>query len=449
MKQNSSFRIGNRIRSVSALTMDLALALILTLPLVLATPSLASGDEDEESIDEEELPALMQGTARGGTSAFMTSFGLLSTKELENATPWTAPDYSGQNGVLGWSDSVFEVPAGLKYRVAFWREIYSKLSTNQGLIHDSVYPEVVYETIDFNYIRHNTKLNAFQMEKQREELISKRKKEIANQLVRLNSWLHQKKTEKGLSPADLRVWHLFEKIRNPNKFLAAAAKKRIRFQLGQKDRFMLGIYYSGQYLSSMEAIFRNQRLPIELTRLPFVESSFNVNARSKVGASGIWQIMPRTGRGLLKINKVIDERNDPLVATLAAAKILKQNYSMLRSWPLALTAYNHGSYGVHLAAQKVGSRNIETIVEKYSSKQFGFASKNFYACFLAALIVERDARKYFGDVKWSSKIQFAGSSQNSTLGLNSTRRRLEKLHTPSAVSAYLSGRARPVYSNGK
>ena len=70
-----------------------------------------------------------------------------------------------------------------------------------------------------------------------------------------------------------------------------------------------GIGYSSQYLPVMENIFKERELPVELTRLPFVESSFNVEAFSKAGASGIWQFMPATGSQLMKVGDRVDERH--------------------------------------------------------------------------------------------------------------------------------------------
>src|SRR5690606_22709448 len=133
---------------------------------------------------------------------------------------------------------------------------------------------------------------------------------------------------------------LFRKIGDPNKFLNAAHYKRLRFQLGLKDRFLDGVKLSGEYLPFMDRIFIEHGLPFELTRLPIVESRYNAKARSKVGASGIWQFMPRTGADFMMINDAVDERNDPLRATEAAAKLLSINYKTLGNWPLAVTAYN-------------------------------------------------------------------------------------------------------------
>jgi membrane-bound lytic murein transglycosylase D len=164
-----------------------------------------------------------------------------------------------------------------------------------------------------------------------------------------------KKVEKNLplNDAEKRVAELFKNINEPRKYFNAAHNKRIRFQLGQKDRFLQGLFYSGRYLALMEKIFKTNGVPAEITRLPFVESSFNLKAQSKVGASGIWQFMRSTGKLYLKINDTVDERNDPIRATEAAAQLLKLNYESLGSWSLAITAYNHGRKGLMRAVQKV------------------------------------------------------------------------------------------------
>jgi membrane-bound lytic murein transglycosylase D len=146
----------------------------------------------------------------------------------------------------------------------------------------------------------------------------------------------------------------------------------------------------------MEHIFRQSGVPIELTRLPFVESSFNVKARSRVGASGIWQFMRYTGRRFMRINYAVDERNEPLRATEAAAKLFRMNYNMLNQWPLAVTGYNHGPAGVQRVVKKFNTDNIVELVDERHGR-FGFASANFYACFLAALEVEKNANKYFSN----------------------------------------------------
>lgn len=322
---------------------------------------------------------------------------------IDKKRPWEAPAYSKQikNGTtpLGYDEKTFEIPVGLKPRVDFWLDIYTKYTTQQGVLHDSAHVGVVYEVVDFSQIQSDASLSDRQKTKARRKLVEDRKKEIRERLLKLSSL----SSADGLEGEDLRFWNLFEKIDEPNKFKIATDRKRLRFQLGQKDRFAQGIYYSGQYLAEMEKIYSEMGLPIELTRLPFVESSFNVKARSRVGASGIWQFMRYTGKKFLRIHSAADERNDPLKATRASARLLKLNYEMLQKWPLAITGYNHGPAGVARMVKKFQTNDIvELVDERYG--RFGFASANFYACFLAALYAEKEAKKYFGDVYWGAPI---------------------------------------------
>ncbi|MEK6201353.1 MAG: lytic transglycosylase domain-containing protein, partial [Desulfobulbaceae bacterium] len=114
---------------------------------------------------------------------------------------------------------------------------------------------------------------------------------------------------------------------------------------------------------------------------------FNPDACSKVGASGLWQFTRTTGKRYLRIDHTIDERQDPFKASHAAAKFLKRNYSILGSWPLALTAYNYGTSGMMRAKKDKGS--YEKIFQEYQEGYFKFASRNFYPSFLAALRAAR------------------------------------------------------------
>ena len=173
------------------------------------------------------------------------------------------------------------------------------------------------------------------------------------------------------------------------------ALHNVRSQLGQRDFMLKGLASSGQYLPSMEEIFKRNDLPTELTRIPFVESSFNVNAESRVGASGIWQIMPSTGRQYFIVNERIDERNSPLKATVVAAKVFKLYHKILGHWPLTVTAYNHGVGSMQKAIRKAKSRHLHKIIKRYHRGSFKFASSNFYSSFLAALHAEKYHREIF------------------------------------------------------
>lgn len=304
---------------------------------------------------------------------------------------WQATNFAKQDSALGWTPEAFAVPKGMEERVQFWRDIYTKFNSNQGLLHDSKYVGLVYEMVDFQDIDMNTTLTNKQRERARKKRVDERKKEIATRLKRLQIL----SSPEGLSGEDLRYWDMFKNVDEAKKFSEAGRKGRLRFQLGQRDIFMRGIFQSGRYIRQMEQIFREEGLPIELTRLPFVESSFNLRARSRVGASGIWQFMRSTARLYMRMDASADERNDPLRATRAAAKKMRDNFTMLKSWPLAVTAYNHGPSGVKRLTEKLGTTDIAELVDTRRGR-FGFASASFYASFLAALDVESHADKHFG-----------------------------------------------------
>jgi membrane-bound lytic murein transglycosylase D len=149
----------------------------------------------------------------------------------------------------------------------------------------------------------------------------------------------------------------------------------------------------------MQKIFREEGLPPELAYLPLVESSFNIRARSSVGAVGMWQFMLETGKKFLRIDEDVDERLDPMAATRAAARLLKENYRILGRWPLAITAYNHGTDGIFRGVQAVESDNLVDLIRGYQSPTFGFASKNFYAEFLAVVDIVTNRERYFPDLR--------------------------------------------------
>src|SRR5260370_518395 len=102
----------------------------------------------------------------------------------------------------------------------------------------------------------------------------------------------------------------------------------------------------------------------------------------------------------------VDGGVGPFRSTEAAAQLLAYNYRVLGSWPLALTAYNHGTAGVRHAKETLGTDDIVKIVRSYSSRTFGFASRNFYVSFLAALDIDRNPEKYFGPLQRQSETRF-------------------------------------------
>ncbi len=322
-------------------------------------------------------------------------------RDLTPSRPWRAPDFLHQEAAMGWSPDAFTTPKGMEKQVEFWIDIYSKYNSDQGVLHDAENIDFVYSVIDFTSITQRTDINEFRKEYLKKSLVKSEK----NRIIAILKKLKSTKDPDSLDGEQRRIWDYYSNVDEKNKFVEATKKNRLRFQLGQRDRMVQGIYFSGRYLEDFEKIFREAGLPMELTRLVFVESSFNVLARSKVGASGLWQIMPYTAKPYKMINPSLDQRNLPNEATKVAAKLLKTNFTLLNSWPLAVTGWNHGPNGILKLTKKYKTRELGDLVDNVTMKRrFGFASRNFYASFMAALEVERNAPKYLGAVSWSQPL---------------------------------------------
>jgi membrane-bound lytic murein transglycosylase D len=292
----------------------------------------------------------------------------------------------------------FPVPPSLRVAITFWKNVFGKYSEHQILIHDTEHLGRVYAVLDYRDLAARGE-SAFTLEQVERAGMAAEKERIRDLLLALDA---RAGNDAGLTDEEQRIWNLFAKNPSPGKFAAAADPSRIRAQRGLRERFAEGVRVSRRYLGEMEEIFRSEGLPVELTRLPLVESCFNIEAYSKVGAAGIWQFMRSTGRTYMQIGGVLDERRDPLRATRAAAQHLGANFETLGSWPLAITAYNHGCAGIARAVSDTGTTDIGTIVRRYHGALFGFASRNFYAEFLAALAVESSADRYFGPLEFDA-----------------------------------------------
>jgi membrane-bound lytic murein transglycosylase D len=200
----------------------------------------------------------------------------------------------------------------------------------------------------------------------------------------------------GLTRHERRILHAFRDRATATDFLEAIG--RIRFQLGQSDRFHEGLIRAAVWEKQIARTLTQHGVPAEIAALPHVESSFNLAAYSKVGAAGLWQFMPSTAKRYMRVDSLVDERLDPYTATEAAANLMLYNYRLVGTWPLAVTAYNHGPGGLKRAQDDLGTSDIDVIVKRYQGATFGFASRNFYVAFLAALEVDRNAERYFGPI---------------------------------------------------
>lgn len=269
----------------------------------------------------------------------------------------------------------------LRTEIRFWIDIFTKYGDDSFVLHDPEDLALVYKTITYG---------PDESDFRREQRLTAARYEVEHALRSLADALAG---GRELTGQEKQLRKLFGPSAAPQRVKLCAS--RIRAQRGIANRFHQGMQRSTAYIPAIKKIFRNKGLPESLAYLPHVESSFDITARSKAGAAGMWQFMKPTARTFsLKMNAIIDERYDPLVASEAAAALLKMNYDELGDWGLALTAYNYGLGGMALAAERCGG-NYMNVRRKYQHPRFQFASKNFYPEFLAVMEIMENPAAYF------------------------------------------------------
>jgi membrane-bound lytic murein transglycosylase D len=281
------------------------------------------------------------------------------------------------------NEADFPLPQSLVPAVNFWVKVYTLADTESGFLHDNVNLDVVYEKLPRD-----------------KQLIDEHRAQIIQDLHVLASGKRSELTER--QQQILTLWG-----KDVSNETLQVATKNVRWQLGQSDRYLEGLRRSGAYVPHIRAVARSMGLPEELAALPHVESSFHPGASSSVAATGMFQFMRETGKRFMRVDTLVDERLDPYKSAYAALRLLKENYEDLGTWPLALTAYNHGTNGMLKAVREAGTKNIGEIVENYKGPRFGFASRNFYAQFLATRQVEKNSDKYFGPLVKQGAPEFA------------------------------------------
>lgn len=287
--------------------------------------------------------------------------------------------------VLFWSLSAhalppefFPVDAAMRVRVDFWKRVYTEITSEEAFLHDMEDLSVVYKKISYGGLSPRA----------RQRLAEDEKRKIQ---AALRSIVQKKR--QGLTDEETRILTV---IGNREDAEILEMGEDIRRQQGLRDRYFEGLVRAHPYMEKIQAIFVAEGLPKGLGFLPHVESSFNYRAYSKVGAAGMWQFMRSSARVYrMKMNYLVDERRDPLISTKAAARFLRDNYNRLGAWPLAITAYNHGPQSIQRAVEQHGTRDLSQIIEKYENRRFGFASKNFYATFMATAEISENPEKYF------------------------------------------------------
>ncbi len=275
---------------------------------------------------------------------------------------------------------LFPMPTTVAKQVWFWEKVFGKYKSTQVLIHDAEAPDLIIDVIDFELLqRQMSRPNPYN--RRDRELTTTKYLDRYALAVRRFAIERERAIKHG--PMEQRIYQVYRRNRAALSRLYQG-NVNLRSQAGLVDEFERAATRADKYLPHMERIFAREQIPTELTRIAFVESMFNTEAISKVGASGVWQFMRATAKLYMNVNHYIDERNEPMAATRGAARLLRDNYAHLKAWPLAITAYNHGAAGMARAVKTLGTNDIGIIIERHKSNTFGFASRNFYGEFLAA-----------------------------------------------------------------
>ncbi|RBP50804.1 LysM peptidoglycan-binding domain-containing protein [Arenicella xantha] len=329
-------------------------------------------------------------------------------------------------------DETFSCPTSLMPRVAFWVEVFSRWDTGTAVFHDKDNPHRVYSTVKREEgCRRSRKGDSIYRER------SRLKRDLENLASKLSK-------DQTLSDSEQFLHSLFvgESVSE-----VRAAAGRIRCQSGNKDRMREALTQYVRYQPTILEALKGQNLTPELQYLPFVESAFNPEALSHVGAAGLWQIMPSTGRTLgLTVDAKVDQRYDPTAATFAAALCFRNSVDNLSETafenghsvvakdlnPFVITSYNYGVRGMQRAIKQVGL-DYERLLVEYKSPSFQTAVKNFYASFLAARHVAKNSEKFFGVIQAPDSDQDLASSTVELTRATSVKRVAQQLNVDAAT----------------
>ena len=190
------------------------------------------------------------------------------------------------------------------------------------------------------------------------------------------------KDSAGLPPPDSSNFILSETdwLNAPKISLNRSTSKFVKdFLKKDEEELAQAKQRSGYYFKTIDEVFGRYNLPLELKYLAVVESNLKTNAVSKVGAKGMWQLMPATAREIgLKVNGKNDERLQFYKSTVVAAKYLKDLHAAFNDWLLVIAAYNSGPGTIFNAIKKSGSKNFWAL-QRYLPNESRSHVKRFIA----------------------------------------------------------------------
>jgi membrane-bound lytic murein transglycosylase D len=325
-------------------------------------------------------PAEWGTVRRGSISTFAGTLAMAAVAVASIFTPASAAPSPGSTHFPRYKE--------LEPNVAFWSDVFTKWTSKQIAYHDVEHLELIYSVLNLDDI-----IRGLPAAQQEDAIKQRRKAEgerITAMLLRISDGHARTEEERRILKAIAKIGH--------DASYAAKLSEQVRSQRGLGDRFCDAAQRAEAYRPMMSRILKSYDVPQELLALPLVESGYKIGARSHAGASGIWQFMPATGRLYMTVTDTYDDRRDPARATDAAARMLRRTYDNIGSWPLAITSYNHGPGGVARAVKEMGTTHFGVISRHYKGKAFGFASRNYYAEFLAAVDAMQHLEDFCGPI---------------------------------------------------
>jgi membrane-bound lytic murein transglycosylase D len=286
----------------------------------------------------------------------------------------------------------FKIPKGLRNSVEFWFRIYTQYSSYQIVFYDKDNPSKIYYVQD-DRAQLRRGLTPITLAINSENKTKSIRAEINKAFDILVSKPRHKFKQGTVGYNIVKAWG-----RTPN-ISWKKLRARVRFQRGQRDFVLAGIQRAQPFNAAIDDVFSYYGLPTELTRIALLESSFQIHAHSKADAVGVWQFLEPSGREYLTIDKTkgIDERLSPIKAAHAAAKMFKRNIRLLNDYALAVIAYNHGPRNLLRIKKKYGAYNISKLLDANNQESpLGYASRNYYAEFLAILHASLYADELYG-----------------------------------------------------
>jgi membrane-bound lytic murein transglycosylase D len=294
----------------------------------------------------------------------------------------------------------FKFPKELRDRVRFWYMVYTQHDSSHSVLHDIKNLGIIYDVINFKELKKSglNKNTRYSLQNKAMRGIVKTYKKAFKLLEKKDCNLEKCQTIlRSLKKSNLSI----PKSSSKRRLFFKELSNNLRTQTGQKDHILQGLKNLEGYTETIEILFKSFQLPHELLAISFLESSFNIHAKSKVGATGPWQFMNVIGRHFFNMNKFADQRKSAVLSTAGALHLLAQNIKIMKSWDLAVNAYNSGTGLLRRGVKTLKARGFKTprvshLIDHFKHPNWGFAAKNFYSEFLALVYTLAYKKEIYG-----------------------------------------------------